>query len=55
MPGIAIVTDSDSSLPVAVAAQYKITQVPITIHFEHETRSTGIDIDDASLFARIDR
>jgi DegV family protein with EDD domain len=51
---IAIVTDSDSSLPTDLAARYNIAQIPITIHFERETLSTGVDIDDAALFARID-
>jgi DegV family protein with EDD domain len=55
MPNIAIITDTDSSLPPNVAARYGIRQVPINIHFGQETYRSGIDIDDASLFARIDR
>jgi DegV family protein with EDD domain len=55
MSSIAIVTDTDSSLPAAIAAQYDIRQVPITIHFGQETFETGVDIDDARLFARVDR
>ncbi len=52
---IAVVTDSDASLPVAVAEKWGIRQVPITVHFGEEVFRTGIDIDDKSLFERIDR
>ncbi len=52
---IAIVTDTDSSLPAAVAARYNIRQVPINIHFGEETFQAAVDIDDAEAFARIDR
>ncbi len=52
---IAIVTDTDSSLPPALAEQYGIRQVPITIHFGQESYTTGVDIDDARLFEQVDR
>ena len=55
MPSIAIVTDTDSSLPMDVAAAYGIRQVPINVHFGHEVLRTNLDIDDAQLFARVDR
>ena len=55
MSSIAIITDSDASLPADVAARYNIRQVPILIQFGVETFRTEIDIDDAGLFARIDR
>ena len=55
MSSIAIITDSDASLPADVAARYNIQQVPIIIQFGVETLRTEIDIDDAGLFARIDR
>ena len=55
MSKIAIVTDSDSSLPADLAQQYGIRQVPITIHFGEEMYTTGVDIDDVKLFEIIDR
>jgi DegV family protein with EDD domain len=55
MPSIAIVTDTDASLPNEVAAQYAIRQVPIAVHFGDETFKTGVDVDDTSLFERVDR
>ena len=54
MASIAIVTDTDASLPAEVAEQYGIRQVPITIHFGQTTYLTGLDIDDASVFRRVD-
>ncbi len=55
MTSVAIVTDSDASLPDEVAALYGIRQVPINIHFGDESFRTGVDIDDAQLFERVDR
>lgn len=55
MSKIAIVTDSDASLPQDVADEWNIVQVPVNVHFGEETFRTGVDIDDASLFERIDR
>lgn len=55
MPRIAIVTDTDSSLPCEVAARYSIRQVPITIHFGNDTFLTDEDLNDTQLFARVDR
>jgi len=55
MPSIAIITDTDASLPAEVADRYGIQQVPIMIHFGEETLKTNEEIDDATLFARVDR
>ncbi len=55
MNKIAIITDTDSSLPPEIAAQHGIRQVPITINFDEETYTCGVDIDDRLLFEKIDR
>ena len=55
MSSIAIVTDSDSSLPRELAEANGIRQVPINIHFGQERFRTEIDIDDVALFERVDR
>jgi DegV family protein with EDD domain len=55
MPAVAIITDTDASLPNDVAEKYSIQQVPITVNFGSEVLKTGIDIDDTGLFARVDR
>jgi DegV family protein with EDD domain len=60
MPRIAIITDTDSSLPRDLAAQHHIRQVPIVIQFGRtltgaQALLTDDDIDDAQLFARVDR
>lgn len=55
MPRIAIVTDTDASLPADLAARYGIRQVPISILFGQEALAAELEIDDARLFARVDR
>ena len=55
MPHIAIVTDTDASLPADLAARYGIRQVPISILFGQEALAADIEIDDARLFERVDR
>jgi DegV family protein with EDD domain len=55
MDKIAIITDTDSSLPAETAARYGIRQVPVTINFPDGTYTTGVDIDDRRLFEIIDR
>lgn len=55
MSSIAIVTDTDSSIPAEIAAHYGIRQVPINIYFGEEAFQAAVDIDDAGVFARIDR
>ncbi|MBP7686694.1 MAG: DegV family protein [Thermoflexales bacterium] len=55
MPRIAIITDTDASLPRALADKHHIRQVPIVIQFGDQSLLTDNDLDDAQLFARIDR
>lgn len=55
MGKIAVITDTDSSLPPALAVQFGILQVPVTIHFDDSSYTTGVDIDDRILFEKIDR
>jgi DegV family protein with EDD domain len=55
MPKIAIITDTDSSLPAQLAADLGIHQVPIGIHFDDESYTTGVDIDDQLLFEKVEK
>ena len=54
MPPIAVITDTDASIPLTVAEKYKIVQVPITVQFGDESFRAVFDINDAATFARID-
>jgi DegV family protein with EDD domain len=54
MSNTAIITDSDSSLPNDLSTAMGIIQVPITIHFEEESFTTGVNIDDTLVFKKID-
>lgn len=55
MPEVAIITDTDASLPKTVSDQYGIRQVPIAINFGSEVFQSGVDIDDKILFDRVDK
>ena len=55
MPPTAIITDTDSSLPIALAEKYNIVQVPIIVQFGEESFRDVYDIDNAVVFARVDR
>jgi DegV family protein with EDD domain len=55
MQNIAIITDTDSSLPVDVAERHNIYQVPITIHFGEQSYEAVYAINDADTFRRIDQ
>lgn len=53
MPNIAIITDTDSSLPFDLAARYNIYQVPVTVHFGEESYEAVYAISDFDTFRRI--
>jgi DegV family protein with EDD domain len=55
MPPIAIITDTDSSLPLDLAKQYNIFEVPIIVQFGEESFRDGYDIDNATVFARVNK
>lgn len=55
MSKIAIVTDTDASLPLDLAGQYAISQVPIIVLFGEENYRDVYDITCSTVFARIDR
>ncbi len=54
MSKIALVTDTNSSLPSNLVEKHHIITVPIHIQFGEETYITGQDIDDEKLFKLID-
>jgi len=55
MQEIAIITDTDSSVPFDLAARYNIPQVPMTIHFGEESYEAVYAVNDADTFRRIDK
>lgn len=55
MSKIAIVTDTDSSLPLDIAEKLGIRQVPIGIHFPDQVYDAVFQINDAQLFKIIDQ
>ena len=55
MPGIAIITDTDSSIPLDLAAGSHIYQVPMTVNFGDESYEAVYALSDADTFQRIDR
>jgi DegV family protein with EDD domain len=55
MTKTAIITDTDASLPLELAKDYGIFQVPIIVQFGAESFRAVYDIDDAQTFARIDQ
>jgi len=55
MPKIAVITDTDASLPPELADRFHIRQVPITVQFGEQSLRAVYDIDDARTFERIDQ
>lgn len=55
MKNIAIITDTDCSLPIDLVVKFGIQQVPINLIIDGTTYETGVDIDDHLLFEKIDQ
>jgi len=55
MSHIAIITDTDSNLPLELTKKYNIVQVPILIQFGDESFRDIYDINNDTIFARIDK
>lgn len=55
MPKIAVITDTDSSLPLELAERHHITQVPISIRFGDQSFRDAYEITSSEVFARVDR
>lgn len=55
MPPIAIITDTDSGLPLELAKKYNIVQVPITVQFGDDAFRDVYEIDNPVVFGRIDK
>lgn len=53
MKKIAIISDTDCSLPIDLVVKYGIRQVPINLIIDGETYETGVDINDHLLFEKI--
>ncbi len=55
MSDIAIITDTDSSLPLDISRNHSIVQVPIAIQFGNETFRDVYEADNPLIFDRIDK
>jgi DegV family protein with EDD domain len=55
MSRTAIITDTDSSLPLELAKKYNITQVPIVIQFGEQSFRDIDDMSTEAIFARVDK
>ena len=55
MSKIAIITDTDSSLPLDLARKFNIVEVPIIIQFGDDSFRDVYQINNQELFSRIDR
>ncbi len=55
MQEINIITDTDSSIPFAIAARYNLYQIPMNINFGEQSYEAVYAINDADTFRRIDK
>ncbi len=54
MKKITLVTDTNASSPAEIVQKYNIIEVPIHIQFGDKSFTTGVDIDDKSLFELVE-
>lgn len=52
---IRVITDTDSNLPLELAKQHDIDLVPISVQFGEESFKDCLEIDNATMFPRIDK
>ena len=55
MANIAIITDTDSSLPMDIARNHRISQVPITIQLGEKSYQDAFEADNPLVFGWIDK
>jgi len=55
MPSIALITDSDCSLPASMTDALQIQQVPIRLHLNGTSFEAGVDLDDQRMFQLIEQ
>jgi len=54
MPKYTVITDTDASIPLALAEELAIRQVPISVQFGEQSFRAAYDINDLQTFSRID-
>ncbi len=55
MEKIAVITDTDSSLPLELAGKYGIVEIPITVQFGEDSYRDAFEIGNELVFGRIDK
>jgi len=55
MEKVHVITDTDSNLPLDLAKKYNIALVPITVQFGDESFKDCFEIDNPTMFERIDK
>ncbi len=55
MSKVHVITDTDANLPLDLAKELNIVQVPITVQFGADSYKDCFELDNPSMFARIDK
>lgn len=55
MLNVHVITDTDANLPMGLAKELNIVQVPITVQFGTESYQDCFELDNPTMFARIDK